>query len=696
MQDKEKKHPLEGEEPISGKPDIKEDVSDADVTDAEVSDTDTADTDGIYDDDDGAYLLETLTFDGDSEEKKKPKSKKKSRFGMIKRQKIMLMAFAFLTVTFALLYFLVFKPDYEEAVTPAPEEKMELIEGEVYDSSGVSVLMFPQVPRTNVKNINVVNQYGTFDVTRVYDDKGKITSDFAVAQYPAAPFDQQMAAKIAVDAGYAKIMTRVVEACDDYSVYGLTEANKNRACVTITDLDGNKYVFYIGNEVPGGGFYCRMQDRAAVYTVPSTVSETLLTSAEALLTPQLGPTSVGTSQTFEIDELLISKNGEPFVAIQSRNYVRSVLLASIKALKEDENCGISDELRSLINTYLNKEDDTSLKKMLEQMENEKEIEEVKTILDSKDFLYTMRDTFLVSAYRMIYPSEYVVDDDNVGNQLLAYLNGLQGSYVFAAGDGKTPLWADDELMQLCGFYDLENPMFELYYKYGDEEGIIIFADSGSDVYYFAYSYVYDIVVMIEKSVVDFVTWDLLDYCSVYPFQDYIGDVSKVSVSASKLYYKGKSYSVSEAFRYMYVTENDADGKEKNVLNCYAESTGLAVKGNNVTKNPIQAFYNTAIKLKMVGYTAEESFDLANKEEYARMTVTYASGTVKEYVFYRFGGYCYMEIDGEPGIFYTSLTTVNKMLIDAVRAANGLTVSPNDEYADLPDFYLSNNGANGNG
>ena len=645
--------------------------------------------------DDGVYRLDTLSFDGEDGKSKKKNNgnKTQKRIGMVKKQQIMLAAFAFVAVTLTLLYFLIFKPDLDDASTPEPETPMELLDGEARDTDGVSVLMFPQVTRTNLKNINVKNSYGTFDITRLVDDTGKVTSDFAVEQHRGAPFSQQTAAQIAVDAGYPVILDRITENCEDFSVYGLTEENSALACITVTSLNDETYVFYIGDVAPGGGYYCRVKDRAAVYTVPSTIGETLLTSAEALLTPQLGPTTVETSQTFEIDELLIHKNGEPFIAIQSRNYVRSLVLASLKALKNDENAAISSDLRTLIDKYLNTEDDDALNKLLVGLEKEKDVAAVNEILQSKDFLFTMKNTFLISAYKMNYPADYVVDDDNVGNLLLAKLNGLQGSYVFAAGDGVTPLWENDELMQMCGFYDMENPLFEMYYKYGDEESIIVFADSGSDVYYFAYSYLWDIVVMVEKTAVPFVEWDLLDYCSIYPFQDYIGDVSKLSVSSSKLYYKGKYYEVDEAFRYTYVTETDAEGNEKKVLNCYAESTGYAVKGGSVSKNPIQAFYNTAIKLKLVGYVAEENFDLANKTEYARLTITYIGGGVKELVFYRFGGYCYLEIDGEPGVFYTSVTTVNKMLIDAVRAANGLTVTPGDDYADLPDIYIKKNEAN---
>ena len=65
-------------------------------------------------DDDGVYRLNTLSFEADAERKPTPK-KPKSRLGMVKKQQIMLIAFAVLTVTLALMYFLVFKKDYDDA-----------------------------------------------------------------------------------------------------------------------------------------------------------------------------------------------------------------------------------------------------------------------------------------------------------------------------------------------------------------------------------------------------------------------------------------------------------------------------------------------------------------------------------------------------------------------------------------------------
>ena len=92
---------------IPSSEELNEEVTDvADVSEAEAE----TEADG-----DGEFTLTTLTYaEGEGKEKKKPKK----RIGMVKKQQIMLCAFALLAMTFTILYFLVFPPDLDEASTP--------------------------------------------------------------------------------------------------------------------------------------------------------------------------------------------------------------------------------------------------------------------------------------------------------------------------------------------------------------------------------------------------------------------------------------------------------------------------------------------------------------------------------------------------------------------------------------------------
>ena len=551
------------------------------------------------------YRPDTLTIEEKTEDGAGEKPKKK-KAGMVKKQKIMLISFACSAVVLTLLYFLVFLPIFKERTADEPEVIEELIDGEVRDEDGKSILMFPHIEKKNVKSIKVVNIYGEYNCVR----DGDSSEVFYIKEHPQSPLDAELFTQLVVDAGYSVITRRITTDCTDFSVYGLSEQD-NPACITVTATDGSEYTYYIGDLIPSnGGYYCRYKDRNAVYVIPSSVDSTLLSSAESLITPVLGFT-LSQDEAMKIDELMVQKNGQPFISLKYKG-------------------SVSNEI-------------------------------------------------VQSSYELLYPAAYVVNDENVSSVMLTTLATIEGYSVVAAGDG-TPeglLYKNEKLMAEYGFYDPSNNPFEVYYRSGDNETLILFTDSGSDAYYFAYSYIYDTIVLIEKETVPFLEWTLLDYISNNIFQEYIKDVTSIEISG-KLDYKQEIHDVSEKFFYGW----DDDG----ILKCKAESTGYTVTGNTVSKNPIQALYQTALRLKIQGYASEENFDMSNATEYARMKITFADGKDRTYTFYRFGGYCYFRIDGE-GDFYTTLTQVNKLLTDAVRAANGATVTPTDEYSDLPAIYL---------
>lgn len=551
------------------------------------------------------YRPDTLTFKENNAGREETPIKKKA--GMVKKQKIMIIAFAATAVVLALVYFLVLLPIFKERTAEEPEVIEELIDGEVRDENGKSILMFPHVEKKNLESITVSNIYGDYTCVRNPESD---TESFYIKEHPQSPLDAETFTQLVVDAGYSVIVRRITENCTDFSTYGLAEEN-NPAAVTVKDLDGNQYTYYIGNMIPSqGGYYCRYKDRNALYVIPSSVSSTLLSSSESLITPILGFV-LTQEEAMRMDELIIQKNGQPFISLK------------YKANNTNE--------------------------------------------------------IVQSSYEILYPTAYVANDENVSSTMLMTLASIEGYSVVAAGDG-TPeglLYKNEKLMAEYGFYDNSNQPFEIYYRSGDMETIILLTDSGSDAYYFAYSYIYDTIVLIEKETVPFLEWDLLDFISNSIFQEYIKDVTAIEVNG-KLDYKQQTHDVSEKFFYGW--------DEDETLVCKAESTGYVATGNTVSKNPIQAFYQTALRLKIQGYVSEENFDMSQAEKYAEMKITFADGTERTYTFYRFGGYCYFEIDGA-GDFYSTLTQVNKLLTDAVRAANGATVTPTDEYSDLPDIYL---------
>ena len=532
---------------------------------------------------------------------------KPAKKGMVKKQIILISVFGALAIVLALVYFIVLRPIFNEKMDESKDdgpELIELIEGEVRDEGGVSVLMFPHVEKKNLNKITVKNPYGGYTMKREGTD-----NNFIIAEHPGAPLASETASKIAVSAGYSVIVSRLLDDAtpEQLKEYGLGEGD-SYTTVTVEDLSGNVYTYYVGNKITSaGGYYARYSTRNAVYIINADSASTLNQASMGLLSPMLGY-PIGQDGATMIDLFAITKNGEDFITFS-----------------------------------------------YDKAASEREVE---------------------SIYKMSYPGDYLINSDTVASTVTATLASLEGSLVLEAGDGTREglLYKNEKLMAQYGFHDLTNPAYELFYEYGDYVSYVIFADAGIEGYYYAYAYLWDTVVLVPKENVPYLAWDLLQYLSSNVFLDEIGNVDYIHVSGN-IETAGKEYTVNEKLYYW----KDAEGS----LCSKAESTGWQYIGNNYSQqNHAQSFFLTVAMLTIEGYASEMGFDKSDAEGYAQMEIKLKDGTVNKYVFYKSGGYCYYELNGN-GEFYVLTRKVNKVLIDAVRAANNCSVDWQAEYADYP-------------
>ena len=559
--------------------------------------------------------LSTFSISPSYKEKDEKKLQKK---GMTQKHIILIIALAVAVVALTLVYFLAIKPIFDEKqdleenpeVTPP-----ELIEGEVLADDGLTIMMFPNVPRSETHKVHVVNTDpllgGEFTVIR----GGEEDSSFYVAEHgKLAPVTSEKMLGVITAAGYTTVVQRLETDCTDFSRYGLAEGD-GYIRVTIEKRDGTKYTYHIGDLIPSeGGYYCRVEGRNAIYIMKAERVDVLLGNSESLLTPILGPQLDG-SGSAAIEVFVLNKNGQRFVSIE--------------------------------------------------------------------FNGTEANEIAQSSYKMTYPAQYLVNDDVYSSEVLVALGSLKGYMVVCAGDGTAEgsLFNNKKLMAQYGFYDLDNPAYDLYYECEDVPAYIMFTESGTEGFYYAYSLIYDMIVLVEKTSVEFLEWDLLEYINGRLFYEHISNVSALSVSGNVIY-NGKSYAINEKISYWYDTDDE--------MNCLVQSTGASYKGNTETHNYALGYYMVALMLYIDGYISDvENFSMQNAEEYARFTIEYIGGETQTYVFYRFGGNCYFTINGQ-GDFYVRLSTVNKLLVNAVRVANYSSVDPFSEFPKLPDNYIGNN------
>ena len=224
---------------------------------------------------------------------------------MLKKQRKLIIIIAAAAVVLLVLYFAVLSPmlqvDAEEAEIP------NLLPGEVLGTNN-RILMMEHIEKADMQSIEVHNEHGSYTMVRGDDDQ------FYLEGNEGAPYSLTALSSLVVSSGYTLSMTRVMEDCEDMSVYGLADSD-NPAWYKLTKVDGNYHIVYIGDMIPtGAGYYCRYGDRKAVYVLEGSLAATLLADVKDLITPILS-VPVSSTQYFTTKDFYIVKNGEVFVWI---------------------------------------------------------------------------------------------------------------------------------------------------------------------------------------------------------------------------------------------------------------------------------------------------------------------------------------------------------------------------------------------
>lgn len=275
-----------------------------------------------------------------------------------------------------------------------------------------------------------------------------------------------------------------------------------------------------------------------------------------------------------------------------------------------------------------------------------------------------------SVYDMHYPGKYTVNDTKYSEVLLSFC-GLQGYSTLKVGAVDKMLHEDEEIMAQYGFSDISNPSYEIYYKYGDAESLILFTESGVDGFYFAYSYLYNLIALVQKTTVPYLEWELMDFMHPQIFHESINDVAKIEISGT----------VSDARGDKEINETFILDGEANTIQITAQSTGKLMT-EDLLRNYRQ-FYLVMLQLMVQGYMKNEGVeDYSSLDEIACFKVTMDNGEELVYRYYSYSSRrCYVTVNGE-GEFYVNKKDVYKVLCDANRAAHGLTV---DRYAETSDY-----------
>lgn len=281
-----------------------------------------------------------------------------------------------------------------------------------------------------------------------------------------------------------------------------------------------------------------------------------------------------------------------------------------------------------------------------------------------------------SIYDMHYPGQYAVDDGKYSEVLLSFCT-LQGVATIKLGSIDKMLHEDEELMAEYGFEDVSNAPYELYYRYGDNDSLILFAPSGIEGYYFAYSYLYNLIALVEATSVPYLEWNTREFITDQIFYEGINEISTLTVSGVIIDKTDSSNrkEINEGFKIWM--------DESNKVAATPVSTGKQFTADYLRN--FKEFYMVMLLVEIQGYMKTEGVTNYDElEEIACVRVVKTDGTVLEYKYYAYSDRrCYVTVNGE-GEFYVNRNDVEKMLCDANRAAYGLTVDKNMEYSDYVD------------
>ncbi len=512
---------------------------------------------------------EQSVFDEPTMPKITAKTKHKSD---AKRQiRIMLTALVVVAVGLA-AYFFVIKP-LVESIPETPPEEVILLEGEVLGPQN-RIFIMEYIDKDNVSFVKVHNEYGEFGVT--YDEEEET---YIVTDHPAAVYDREKLQSLLSAAGYTLAMERITDSTENFSEYGLSELD-NPAWYEIGDRNGNTHKLYIGDIIPSNaGYYIRYDGRNAVYVLDSTISETLLSPLEAIISPTLAfPIPQNAYHT--IANFFLFSGEAPVVAIE--------------AMGEE----------------------------------------------------TKRADGSVILHKFLYPEQYLPNETR-------YLDVFS---LFCDYKGKSVLKYKPTKEDLEN-YGLDTPEFDLYFEYNTIPNNILFSEKTNDSTRYAYSPIFDVICELDSDKVAFLDYTLIDWIERPIMQVNIASVTDIILESEKGNYH---------FELGFEDEVLTTVREKNRFVTVADIDNF------------RKFYQTILMTTVqdnAELTAEQISELEADGAYLTITVVMENGekTVRKFYPYETRRSFYT-IDGK-GDFYVLRDRMVKIVDDAEKAINGITIYP---------------------
>lgn len=244
-----------------------------------------------------------------------------------------------------------------------------------------------------------------------------------------------------------------------------------------------------------------------------------------------------------------------------------------------------------------------------------------------------KKTASISYYEMIEPGDYVPSSSNY-DEILKTFQAFEGTSTLAFGDASEAM-TPEELSP----FGLEEPKYEIYYRYQDIDNYVLVSEQLEDGTYNAYSVMFNIVANVTEEKLKFLNWRFIDFVDKPMFQKNINDIETVEIIGAD---------VHETFT---ITGTDQS------LSVTPESTQTAL-------NPDALASFKRIYVKLLGLALEDYTDSDSTDEWVMtFKIRTRGGYETEYSFYNYSTRrCYYTVNGV-GEFYVLRDRVEKVLSD---------------------------------
>ena len=227
----------------------------------------------------------------------------------MKRQITLVIVLCSLFVVLLLGYLFVLRP--LTRVEEVPEEAPETEAGEAV-GTGNRFFLFGSLQRSDIAQIEVENEYGTFAFYQAEEGK------FRIRGYDNIPYDEYKFATLVNVTAYTLSKIKVGTSLTDEKMeeYGLTTPG---ARWTVTANSGEKFTVLVGDRLlTGGGYYCMLEGRRSAYVLGTEVADTILCPIENYVTPVL-VSGVTQNDYYMVDHFALYANGEQITGIRRKD-----------------------------------------------------------------------------------------------------------------------------------------------------------------------------------------------------------------------------------------------------------------------------------------------------------------------------------------------------------------------------------------